>query len=199
MTIQTVLFDADGVTQYNWVFMERMSKLLNGQATLEEISDVEHPNLTGERDFDADLRAFVAEKGLDADVEDMYAIWNDIEPDPEVLAMMAELRAKGVDVYLATNQQPERGQYMVDHLELYPDVIRQFHSWQMHLAKPDPAFFQAIIDELGLDPSTTLFMDDLQANVDAARSVGLNAEFHDRTHGAEGVRGILVKHGVLDA
>ena len=54
MTIQTVLFDADGVTQYNWVFMERMSKLLNGQATLEEISDVEHPILTGERDFDAD-------------------------------------------------------------------------------------------------------------------------------------------------
>lgn len=149
MTIQTVLFDADGVTQYNWVFMERMSKLLNGRATLEEVSDVEHPNLTGERDFDAELRAFVAEKGIDAQVEDMYAIWNDIEFDPEVLAMMAELRAKGVDVYLATNQQPERGPVHGRPPRALPrrhPPVPQLAD--ALLAKPDPAFFRAIIDEL---------------------------------------------------
>ena len=49
--------------------------------------------------YHQDVRRFVSRvtRG-DADVEDMYAIWNDIEPDPEVLAMMKELRAKGVDV-----------------------------------------------------------------------------------------------------
>lgn len=198
-TIKTVLLDADGVTQYSWTFMEKMSGLLDGRATLEEISEVEAPNLTGERDFDADLRAFVAERGIDADVEDMYAIWNDINPDPEILDMIAKISAQGTPVYMGTNQQPVRGRYMVDHLELYPDVIRQFHSWQIGLAKPDPRFFTHIVEELDLDPSTTLFIDDLQANVDAARSVGLVAEFHDRRNGAAGVREILVSHGLLDA
>lgn len=196
-TIDTLLLDADGVTQYSWNFMAGMTKLLDGKATLEEISDVEQPYLTG-GDFAAALQEFIDERGIEATTDDMFELWFDINPDPEVSQMIADVRAKGIPVYIGTNQQPVRGEYMVAHPELYPDVLRIIHSWQIGLAKPNPEFFTTVINELGIDPATTLFIDDLQANVDAARSVGLNAEFHDRANGAPGVREILTRYGLLE-
>lgn len=198
-SITTLLLDADGVTQYNRTFLERMNVLLDGRATMPEVSRVEALSLTGQRDFEADLREFLDERGIEATTQDLFEPWLDITPDPEVLAMIAEVRGRGVDVYLGTNQQPVRGRSMTDRPELYPDIVRQFHSWQIGFAKPDPRFFTHIIDELQLDPGSTLFIADLRPNVDAARSVGLVAEFHDREAGAACVRAILVRHGLLDA
>lgn len=42
--------------------------------------------------------------------------------------------------------------------------------------KPDPAIFRHLINRYGLDPQRTLFLDDSQTNVEAARSTGLKAE-----------------------
>lgn len=43
------------------------------------------------------------------------------------------------------------------------------------LAKPDPEIFSRMITRFGLDPAATLFVDDVSANVRAARSVGIRA------------------------
>jgi 2-haloacid dehalogenase len=43
------------------------------------------------------------------------------------------------------------------------------------LAKPDPEIFTRMIARFGLDPGATLFVDDVAANVEAARSVGIRA------------------------
>src|SRR5699024_8782109 len=40
------------------------------------------------------------------------------------------------------------------------------------LIKPDPAIFEILRERFGLDPVRTVFIDDLPANVEAARSLG---------------------------
>jgi len=45
-------------------------------------------------------------------------------------------------------------------------------SGDVHLAKPEPGIYQLLQHRYALDPAQTVFIDDLQANVDAARGLG---------------------------
>lgn len=195
--ITTLLLDADGVVQSNRNFRRDMGALLGERVTFEQLFAVERPTLTGGRDLRADLGVFIAEHGLDTTPDAMLDVWLTTTPDPEVLAMVDQVRAAGVPVYLATNQQPIRGRFMQAELGYGDRFDGQFHSWELGVAKPDPEFFRRIVGELGVDPAATLFVDDLEPNVLGAREVGLVAEHHDRETGAEGVRGILTRHGLL--
>ena len=47
-------------------------------------------------------------------------------------------------------------------------------SYEMHLVKPDPAIFKAILEESGYVPEETLFVDDNQHNCDVAASFGIH-------------------------
>jgi FMN phosphatase YigB (HAD superfamily) len=41
------------------------------------------------------------------------------------------------------------------------------------MAKPDPAIYKLALDRLGTRPEETLFIDDKQPNIDAARALGI--------------------------
>jgi epoxide hydrolase-like predicted phosphatase len=48
-------------------------------------------------------------------------------------------------------------------------------SGEVGMAKPDPRIFHLTLDELGVQAAQAIFVDDFQRNVDAAKTVGLNA------------------------
>lgn len=50
-----------------------------------------------------------------------------------------------------------------------------FLSYEMHLQKPDPAIFQAVVEGIGGEASGILFFDDSEVNCQAARECGLQA------------------------
>lgn len=96
------------------------------------------------------------------------------------LAALRELR-KDYRVYLLSNTNPimvngriaeefrNEGREMAD----YFDGI--FTSYEAGCCKPGKEIFDYSEREGGIKPSETLFFDDSQANVDAARSYGFNA------------------------
>jgi 2-haloacid dehalogenase len=61
------------------------------------------------------------------------------------------------------------------------------------LAKPDPAIFELLIERYGLTPAETFFTDDSPANIETARSLGLQVHLFT---GAQGLRTALRAHGV---
>jgi putative hydrolase of the HAD superfamily len=71
---------------------------------------------------------------------------------------------------------------------------RTFYSCDLGLAKPDPAYFRAILGALDLPASDVLFIDDNQANVDGARSVGLQAELYDLSSGVPALIELLRRY-----
>ena len=46
-------------------------------------------------------------------------------------------------------------------------------SYRIHLLKPDPAIYLYAAKNLGIKPEETLFVDDVLANVEGARKVGM--------------------------
>lgn len=91
----------------------------------------------------------------------------------ETVAVLAELRTALVPLYALSNWEAET----------WPDRVRQFEflSWfdgvvisgVERVRKPDPEIFRRLLERFDLDPATTLFVDDVTANVEAARRLGM--------------------------
>jgi 2-haloacid dehalogenase len=94
---------------------------------------------------------------------------------PGAVAVLADLRAAGVPLYALTNWSAEtftvtRGRF--EFLDWFGGVVV---SGEERVIKPDQRIFRVLIDRFGLDPETTLFVDDSEANVAAARALGFDA------------------------
>jgi len=70
---------------------------------------------------------------------------------------------------------------------------RVLASHHLGVRKPEPAFFERFLDEVGADADTVLFVDDRERNVDGARAVGLRAHLFA---GAPDLRARLLAEGV---
>ena len=51
----------------------------------------------------------------------------------------------------------------------------QVWSYLLGIAKPDPAIYLYTLNELGVRPEESLFLDDKQVNIDAALALGMQA------------------------
>ena len=80
----------------------------------------------------------------------------------------------GVRLALLSNA-PEPLATAIDHSEWFPSFDRRFYSCRLGLAKPDPAVYEAVLDDLGATPQSVLFIDDRAENVLAAAALGLQA------------------------
>jgi putative hydrolase of the HAD superfamily len=80
----------------------------------------------------------------------------------------------GVRLGLLSNA-PEALATAIDHSGWSARFDRRFYSCRLGLAKPDPAVFEAVLDDLGATPQSVLFVDDRAENVLAATALGLQA------------------------
>jgi putative hydrolase of the HAD superfamily len=52
----------------------------------------------------------------------------------------------------------------------------------MGLVKPDPAIYHRVLMEQGFEPSQVLFFDDNLANINSAKSIGIDSYLIDPKH-----------------
>lgn len=77
---------------------------------------------------------------------------------------------------------------------LYPRLEgRVLCSGALRVRKPEPRIFKLALDQLGWNAADTLFVDDVFANVQGARSVGLHA---DTVTDARSLRRVLKRFGL---
>jgi 2-haloacid dehalogenase len=116
-------------------------------------------------------------------------------PIDGTVKLLEELKATGVPCYALTNM--ERETYPLRR-QKFP-FLRWFDGTVVSgfegVAKPDLAVFELLLERFDLDPSATVLIDDSPANVEAARSVGMQAvEFES----PERLRDWLEDAGLLD-
>jgi HAD superfamily hydrolase (TIGR01509 family) len=69
-------------------------------------------------------------------------------------------------------------------------------SAEVGLAKPDPRIYQLVLDKLGVKAGQAIFVDDFQANVDAANSLGIHGvSFKNSLQTRQAVMQILAPGG----
>ena len=101
---------------------------------------------------------------------------------PDTVQTVKRLAGK-YPLYLLSNNNPismartyeimrENG---IEHTIIFKD---EFISWEMKMLKPTREFYEEAVRRVGLPAEEILFIDDNQANVDGARSVGIEARYY---------------------
>jgi putative hydrolase of the HAD superfamily len=94
-------------------------------------------------------------------------------PMPESVALLDAVRGAGRRLLALSNLQRASFAY----LDRTYDLFRRFDGWvvscEVGACKPEPAIYRHLLDRHALDPRDTLFIDDVQANLDAAAAFGI--------------------------
>ena len=135
------------------------------------------------------------------------AIWNAMLLDiPRERIEAIEKVKKHYKIFLMSNSNVIHYDLYVRDLQLrfgyneFDELFnKSYFSFAEHLEKPDPRFFELILDHEGLLPEETLFIDDTAANIKVAKSLGINTYHISRE---ELVRNLfengVLKEGIVD-
>ncbi|MEV0289437.1 MULTISPECIES: HAD-IA family hydrolase [unclassified Kribbella] len=198
--ISAVLFDADGVIQRPTIdWWSRLTSFVpsDGSAFVADLMAAEKPSLVGKGDFRDAVAEVLRRWDSPVSLEEALEPWHSFAAEPAVVSLIAELRASGVGCHLATNQQAYRRAIMQDERGYGEWFDQTFYSCDLGLAKPDPAYFRAILGTLDVPASSVLFIDDNESNVAGARSVGLHAEVYDLSSGVDTLIALLRQYELL--
>jgi len=94
---------------------------------------------------------------------------------PESVALLRDLHNRGIPLYCLSNMPEKSMAYLRKNRDFFDYFGGIVVSARLKIIKPDPRIYQHLIDTYHLDPAASLFIDDMQANVDGARAVGLQA------------------------
>lgn len=123
------------------------------------------------------IREKIGKPVTDAQIDDA---WNSflVSIPAAKLDLLLNLR-KDYVVYLLSNTNEIHWQWSCRHafpyktfrVENYFEHI--YLSYEMNMAKPDAEIFQKVLDDTGIIPAETLFIDDSAANCRAAEALGI--------------------------
>lgn len=137
---------------------------------------------TGKSDLLEHLPDLMAQIGREGTPQDFYREWLKYEnrPNLPMLDAVRGLRAKGWRVYLATNQEQRRTRHLLEESGLGALADGHFASFAVGFRKPDPQYYAAVTQILGVQPRQVVFWDDSAGNVAAAQAAGWQARLFNR-------------------
>lgn len=93
------------------------------------------------------------------------------------IEMIRRLKQAGYHVYILSNINDAHAIWTHEHfakwgIKIGREIDRAFFSHEMHLAKPDPRCYEMVLSETGIRADETLYIDDLQSNIEAGAAAG---------------------------
>jgi putative hydrolase of the HAD superfamily len=96
------------------------------------------------------------------------------EPIEGILELVKKVSSK-YQTALVSNTNELHYILCQSRFEAFQLFHKHYLSYQLHVMKPAPGFYRAIIEDLQVEPYKMLFVDDLQINVDGAIAAGMQA------------------------
>lgn len=199
----TVIFDLGGVL-IDWNPRYLYRELFDDEQAMERfLAEVCHSKWNEQQDagrpWDEAIRVLSAEFPEHAARIAAYRTrWDEMLRGPihDSVAILHELRARGVRLYALTNWSNETFPLAFERyafLHVFEGIVV---SGAERMIKPDPAIFHVLLSRYGVHPERAVFIDDAPRNVDAAAKLGMHAlHFRD----AAALRMELAALGLLDA
>ena len=190
--IQAVVFDV-GRVLYEWDLRHLFAKLIADPAQLEWfVTTVVTPEWHFQHDAGRPVAEMVANRSAEfpqhAALIAAYAVrFNETIPGPVPgsLELVERLHVGGVPLYAITNFGAEFWAMFRPTAPVFDRFDDIVVSGIEKLVKPDPAIFALAARRFGRDPATMLFIDDVAANVAAARQCGWHAHHFSDAAGLE--------------
>jgi glucose-1-phosphatase len=132
----------------------------------------------GKRTKRAFYRTVARDLGFDGPYEEFARIWAEVfTPIPSMIELAERLKRRVARVLLS-NTNVIHMEYIHEHFPFVSEFDDQIFSYEVGLLKPDEAIYRLVIDRCGLTAERIVFIDDLAANAEGARRVGMQAIHH---------------------
>lgn len=125
-----------------------------------------------------EIEQALAELGMAMSLADLFAGFGAADVDRAIVTdTLLDLHGQDVTMAIITNNVREfsesstGGWRSIVPMEAMSVVI---DSSAVGMRKPDPAIYEHALTALGVAPDAAVFLDDMQANVDAARALGMH-------------------------
>ena len=176
-----VVFDLGGVL-LDWDPRHLYRKLFAGdEAAMEDFlatvcTHEWHRHHDAGRSYAEGARLLKAEHPDQAELIDAFGARQDemiAGPIVDAVAILRDLRDAGVPLYALSNWPAEgfaSARRRFDFFEWFRGILI---SGECGIIKPDPRIYELLIERFGLDPHRTVYIDDVEANVHAARPFGI--------------------------
>jgi len=186
-TIDAIIFDLGGVIlnidyqlpvkAFKKLGIENFNELFSQVTQSNLFNDYETGNITSE-DFIKEIKKQLPE---DTSEEAIINAWNSILLDlPEERLFSLEKAAENHRIFLLSNTNALHidsfNQYLLNNLQLpslEPFFETLYLSYEVGLRKPDLRIFEYVLQDAGLAPERTLFIDDSIQHIQAASELGI--------------------------
>lgn len=95
-------------------------------------------------------------------------------PRPKIYDQMRRLKDKGYQIYILSNYSKEFFEAHTNGAAFWPYIDGRIVSYEVHCLKPHPEIYKCLLDKYDLNPSECIFFDDLKANIDGAKAMGID-------------------------
>ncbi len=103
--------------------------------------------------------------GYDRMATDREAVWEKME----------ELKKKGYNIYILSNYSEYLFKKHTDLLPFRNILDGGIVSYQTGTIKPEVEIYTTLLEKYDLEPAECIFFDDIEANVEAARGIGIES------------------------
>jgi HAD superfamily hydrolase (TIGR01509 family) len=106
-----------------------------------------------------------------------------------MVALARELKAKGVRLFILSNNLSERAEYYKKNFPFLDELFEKvYYSWQTGFIKPDPRCYELLLNENNLKAEECIYFDDSKENVAVAEGLGIESHLYT---GADDIRHML--------
>lgn len=151
---------------------------------LPRLEPLKHYFESGQISNDAFLDQATALLGYKGSRAELISAWEEIfEPIAATHDLVTQLKNR-IPMYLLSNTNAIHCRYFLSMYPLFNFFKNAVYSHRVQMAKPDPEIYEYAMVEFGVNPYRTLFIDDLAANVKAAKERGFHAhQYSEEQHG----------------
>lgn len=181
--IKVVVFDADGMVIHNshaQRFSLRFAKQYGvGEDKILPFFENEFQDcLVGKADLKKELEKYAPEWGWRGTIDELLDFWfsGEAEVDEKVVEVIRELKQKGINCYLATNNEKYRTDYITEKLGLGQIFVKIFSAGYMGCKKPQTEFYDYILNEIGFKKDEIVFWDDQAEELEDVKKQGYMIE-----------------------
>ena len=181
MKIKTVIFDIGGVMvglgrirffeQFGYA-PKISEQVMNSTVKSRHWKELDRGILTDEEVIDRFVKdAPELENEIRHCMENVHGIVYRLDTS---IPWIRSLKDRGMQVLYLSNYSMKVAKDNEDAMDFLPYMDGGLLSCDYKVIKPDPDFYQILIDKYDLVPSECVFLDDLEANLETARQLGIH-------------------------
>ena len=175
-----IVFDLGGVV-FDWQPDALVRRVFDDPKTqaLVRKEIIDHPDWIeldrGTLSLDAAILRGASRTGLpNAAVARLFdAVPDSLVPIEETIDLVRALNASGHPLFVLSNMQLASADFLEQRHDFWGLFEGVVYSSRILMVKPEPGIYKHLLTEYRLDPSETVFIDDLSENLEAASTFGI--------------------------